>query len=261
MKKIINILLSFFMAIVIFGTGVCFTGAVITSKPFVKAAVNISGYSKNVETEIADDLKSVAIPSGLPENFFDDKIKTDFINKVIDECIDAALSKKEYEMPLEEIETLIYNDIIKYAKDNGTELDKEATDMLKNTAELAAVPYKNFTHNIFYRALKHLGGLSVKLFIATLILLAVLVFMTYLLKGHAELTYGLCGGGLMLILPLIFIINGKAFKWGIMSLALLKFLNTFIGLALLLVILCGVIALTIGIIKIIRFYKKQKSIL
>ena len=256
MKKIIDILLSFFMAFIIFAAAISATGCIATSSPFVKAAVSVSNYKENIETELSDSLKSIAIPSGLPEDFFDDKIKSEYIDKVVNESIEAAIAKKEYAMPIDELEELIYNDIVVYAQNNGTELDEEAMEMLHNTAEHAATFYKNYTYNIYYRALKHIGGISYKLGIAFIVLCVVLAFMIYLLNKKTELCYGLCGGGVMLLLPTIFMINGSAYKWGIMSKGLLGFVNTYITGIFILMILFGVISLATGIVKIVKGYKK-----
>ena len=113
MKKIINILLSFFMTVVI-----SVTGCLATSSPFIKAVVSISDYKHNIEPEISDSLKSVAIPSGLPEDFFNDKIKSEYIDRIINESIEAAINKQDYTMPLDELEQLIYDDIVAYANEH-----------------------------------------------------------------------------------------------------------------------------------------------
>ena len=254
MKKIINILLSFFMAVIIFVFSCCAIGAFLTSAPFIKGAVFVSAYTKNAETEIAESLQSVAIPSGLPENFFDDKIHTIFIKNTINNCISSAIKGKAYEMPTAEIEALIYNDILKYSKENGIQMDEEAETMLKNTASLSATYYKNFTYNIFYRVLKFLKGISLKMLIAAVVLLAVLAFMHYLLKGKKELCFAYLGGGTMLFAPIILIISGVAFKWAIASKAVLTFVNLYIGFTLITMVILGVLAILYGI-------KKSKEII
>lgn len=259
MKKIINILLSFFMTVVIFACALSVTGCLATSSPFIKAVVSISDYKQNIEPEISDSLKSVAIPSGLPEDFFNDKIKSEYIDRIINESIEAAINKQDYTMPLDELEQLIYADIVAYANEHGTELDEDATQMLKNTAELAATYYKNYTYNIYYRALKHIGGIYKKLALASAVLIVVLVVMIYLLNKKQELCYSLCGGGVMLLLPLIFIFNGSAYKWGIVSKGLLTFVNSYITTVLVLIILFGVISLTVGILKAIKIEKNKKE--
>ena len=99
MKKIINVLLSFFMAVIIFVFSSCAICALVTSAHFIKGVVFISAYTKNAETEIAESLQSVAIPSGLPESFFDDKIHTIFLKKTVNDSISSAISGKAYEMP------------------------------------------------------------------------------------------------------------------------------------------------------------------
>ncbi len=255
MKKIINILLSFFMAVIIFAFGCCFTTTIITSAPYIKAVASISSYTKNAETEIAEVLESVAIPSGLPQDFFNDKIHTDFIIKTIRQSVESAISGKEYTMPKEEIEELVFKDLLNYTKENGIETNDEDLKMLHNTAELSATYYKNYTYNIFYRALKLLKGISIKMLIATVILAITLAFMYYLLKGKKELTFAVLGGAVMLILPIILIITGAAFKWAIASEALLVFVNLYIGIALGIIVLLGVLTLILGIRKAKEFIK------
>ena len=249
MKKIINILLSFFMAVIIFGLGSSLTAFMATSAPYINVMVGLSGYTKKAATEIADYSQSVAIPSGLPENFFDDKIHTDFLKKTVKESVKAALSGKDYQMPTEEIEELIYKDILEYAKLNGIETDEEDAKMLKNTANLAATYYKNYSYNIFYRILKTIKGVSLKMLVATAVLLALLIAIYYLLKGTKELSFGLLAGGIMLITPIIFAITGAAFKWAIASTALLGFINLYIGIMIALMVLMGAAAIFIGIKK------------
>lgn len=257
MKKTINILLSFFMSVIIFVFGVCLTAAFITSAPFIKGVVAVSGYVGKVETELSDTLESVAIPSGLPQSFFEDKIHTDFIKETINNSITAAIKGENYEMPKSKIEELVYNDILKYANENGIQMDEEAETMLKNTAELTGTYYKNYTYNIFYRVLKYLKGVSIKMFVASLVLLAVLAFMLYLLKGKKELCYALLAGGAMLITPIIFVVTGAAFKWAIVSEALLTFINLFIGISITLMVVLGAVSLIVGIKNTKKFLKDK----
>ena len=247
MKKTINILLSFFMALIIFVGSLSFVGAVITSTPFIKSTVIISGYLNNTEKEIAESLKSVAIPSGLPENFFDDKIETEFIKKTVNNSISAALSGKDYAMPNEEIEALILEDITLYAKQNGVELNQEATEMLKETARLSGQYYKNYTYNIFYRALKHIKGISLKLFVAFLAFAVVGILMYFLLKNKKELSYALSSGGAMLIISVLFAIIKGAFNLAIGSEALLSFMNNLIGIMIAIIIGIGGFAIFLSV--------------
>ena len=256
MKKIINILLSFFMALVIFVGSLSFVGAIVTSDPFIKSTVVISGYFNNAEKEIAESLKSVAIPSGLPENFFDDKIETEFIKETVNNSISAALRGKEYVMPSEKIEALVLEDITLYAKQNGVELNQEATEMLKETARLSADYYKNYTYNIFDRALKHIKGISLKLSIAFLAFAVVGVLMYFLLKNKKELSYALSSGGAMLIIPVLFAIIKGAFNLAIGSEALLSFMNNLIGSMIAIIIGIGGFAIFLSIKNTKKINKK-----
>lgn len=255
MKKIIYILLSFFMALVVLVCSFSFVGAVVTSSTYLKSVVVVSNYVKNVETEIAENLKSVAIPSGLPENFFNDKIKTDFIKNTVNESINSALSGKTYQMPNEEIEALILEDLLLYAKEEGVEINEESEKMLKETAKISGNYYKNYTYNIFYRALKHVKGISTKLLFVFVALVVVLVLMFYLLKGKKELIYALLSSGAMLIISVILIVISGAFKLAIKSVALLSFANFYIGILLAFITLIGIAAILYGTKKAKDFIK------
>ena len=247
MKKIVNILLSFAMAFAIFMLGICVTAATIISEPFLNGVIWVSGYVKNVEPEIADSLQSLTTPIGLPDDFFDDKVHTEYIEKTLKECINAAVNRKTYDMPTTEIEELIVKDLKTYAKENGIEVDEKTEESLKHTASVCAKYYINYTFAIFYRIVKHLGGVSLVMLIASILILAVLVFMFYLLKGKKELAYALLGGGTMLITPIIFIITGKAFGWAISSTALLNTVCVFMGLTVAIPVVLGVVFLILGI--------------
>jgi len=248
MKKIVNILLSFAMAFTIFMLGICITASTIISEPFLNGVIKISDYVKKVEPEIADSLQSLTIPIGLPDDFFDDKVHTEYVEKTLKECIDAAVNRKTYDMPTAEIEELIVKDLKAYAKENGIEVDEKTEESLKHTASVCAKYYINFTFAIFYRIIKHLGGVSLIMLIASILLLAVLAFMYYLLKGKKELVYALLGGGLMLITPIIFIITGKAYHWAIASAALLQVVYTFISFTIAIPVILGIIFFVWGII-------------
>ena len=52
-------------------------------------------------------------------------------------------------------------------------LNEESEKMLKETAKLSGSYYKNYTYNIFYRALKHIKGISTKLTIVFVVFAAV----------------------------------------------------------------------------------------
>lgn len=257
MKKIVNILLSFAMCFTIFLLGISITASTIISAPFLKGVIKLSNYVKNVEPEIAESLQSLTIPSGLPEDFFDDKIHTEYIEKTLNECIEAAVNRKTYDMPTPEIEELIFNDLKTYANEKGIEIDEKTEESLRHTASVCSKYYINYTFAIFYRVIKHLGGVSLKMLIVSIVLLVVLVFMHYLLNGKKELAYALLGAGAMLVTPIYFIITGKAFEWAISSEALLKVIYVFMSLAIAIPVVLGIASILFGIKKAKKYFKES----
>ncbi len=249
MKKIINLVLSFFLTIMIFAFSLTLVAGTITSEGFFNIILNISGFTEKAEQEIADELKDTAIPSGLGEDFFNDKIKTDYIKTFAKSAIEEGLKKESsYSPDIEGLKNEIYNDILSYAEQNGVVVSEESKEMLKETASLSAEPYVNLAHRPFFMVAEIIKGFSKILYIAALVVFAILLMLVLLLKGKKELSFGLLGGGIMLVLPIFLCISGAAFKFSISSLALLSYINFFIGTAIGILCFLGFLFIALGII-------------
>lgn len=248
MKKVLYIAVSFLTAFLIFVFGAALTGAVATSEAYIKTAIKNSEYTKKVSIEIADKMQDIAIPSGLPQDFFDDKIKTDYINTTIDKCVSAATKGEEYAYNNEEIVELVYNDILEYAKEKNIDINEESKGMLLETASLSAEFYSNYTYKLFYKILGFINNVSKLLFIAAGVLFVIIVAICMVLLKKEELSFALMGGGVMLLVATVLMLSSSLFKLSISSAAVVGFINTFLGGVATIIGILGAIFVVLGIV-------------
>ena len=237
MKKVLYIAVSFLTAFLIFVFGAALTGAVATSEAYIKTAIKNSEYTKK------DIIEYVYF-----YDFFDDKIKTDYINTTIDKSVSAAIKGEESAYNNEEIVELVYNDILEYAKEKNIDINEESKGMLLETASLSAEFYSNYTYKLFYKILGFINNVSNLLFIASGVLFVIIVAICMVLLKKEELSFALMGGGVMLLVATVLMLSSSLFKLSITSAAVVGFINTFLGGVATILGIFGAIFVVLGIV-------------
>lgn len=255
MKRIINTLLGFFAAVLLFSFGSLLVISAAASKGYTKLMLDLSGYAQNIESELRSALSDIAIPSGLPADFFDDKIHSEYLDSFIEDTLDSYYAKnKAYRPDTSGLSAAIVADITAYADENNIDLDQTSGDMLKTTAEHCAEKYLNLSYGVVSKVAGIFAGMSFKLFLAAAAAALLLLLLCFLLKNDRMLYCGLLGGGVMLAAPVLLIVTGAALRWSLSSAALLGFVRWFVTAAI-----AAETALGVAAIVVCAVFKTKRS--
>ena len=268
LKSVINYTASIVTALLCFLLCVAIAFGVLTSKWYIKSTVKSSKYISGAATELKEDMISLAIPSGLPENFFNDKISTDLLLDLNNQIINNAYGSANFKTDITAVKAYHIALFKEYASsaelDNELEVSEEGLNYL---SDLCAEKYKKMGANSVFKYLSlYAGKLNAYMPFAIIGLIAVNAFcFMFLIKlGKAErdkrfIYFSLCGAGIMtLALPLFVILGGYVKKISISSRAMHQFIMSYVNNILTLLVILGVILIALSIF-ILFFKKKDKK--
>ena len=250
LRSIISYIVAIITAMFIFLFGVSGALGILTSKIYIKGTVKRADYINISASELKETLISLAIPSGLPENFFDDKIDYDLLAELNNNCIDNAYDKSSFSVDTAKVKEKHLNIFKAYANSGALASDIAVTDeSLEYLADLCTEKYEKLVANSLF---KYLAFYSAKFnrftpfaIIGTLIFAALgILFLVKLSKAMDEkkyLYFSLCGGGAMLgIVPAILLIGGFVKKISIASRSMHLFIIAFVNNILFFLLIFGI---------------------
>ncbi len=269
-RAIINHTVAVITAMFIFLFGTCLALGIATSKGYIKFTVKSTDYIENSSAELKEGLISLAIPSGLPESFFDDKIDSAALLKLNNACIDNAYNKGTFSVDTTELKKDLVNDFKDYAASGALASDVDVTDeALGYLADLCAEKYEKTAANSVFKYLSYYAGklnrYTLFAIIGTALLAAFgICFVLKLSKNAPDkrfMYFALCGGGLMLaIVPAIILIGRFVNKISIAARSMHLFISSFVNNILLFVLLLGLLIIGIAVF-VLLFKKKDKKTL
>lgn len=245
LKKFISTVLSFAVAVFTAVSILLLCVSLIFSKPLVRGLVKSEKYVSAVRAEVLLSLESYAIPGGLPQDFFEEKITPPQIKSDIARAVECAFSGTEPDF--EELRAALKNQIVLYAEENGIKIE-EAEDNINNLVALSVSAYRNFVFSVL---LKYACAFVNAIFPWSLLAFAVFAVLGALLSlavkkiGTFYLRCGLSGGALMLLIfPLYIIFSGSVSRLGLTSESMF-FLSTSLIYALLFALVLMAVAVLI----------------
>lgn len=142
LRTIVCVVLSFFICLGVFAITICADLLVVSSPNFAVSAAQKSNYSKYAVNQLTEELNDLAIPSGLPENFFTGKIDEDEFNTLFFTVLENTIrANKDYKLSLEDFNTQVLNMVTEYSKN-------EVGDFSENV-EKDIVRFANECENIY----------------------------------------------------------------------------------------------------------------
>ena len=266
LKRIIAIFVSFILAFALACLGLCGTAKLISSPDFVQNIINKTNYIGYAEEEIKEGLCDLAIPSGLPADFFSDKISSDTVSKLVMATVTKEFSHNGTAVDTAFLKEDFKKEITLWADENFVSIDDATTSAITLlTDECYQVVLRYANPEIF----RYLGRLTVALskvsllgIIFTLFLCAFgLFFLSRLCEKKRFFFFvfvSFCSGGLLIgLIPLILLATNKISSIAILSKSLYAFICGFANSALTLLVLFGILFILISII-FVFFEKNQK---
>lgn len=263
-KTFINYALAFFMAFFLF-CAVSFALIGLTFSPeYAKLQIKSSNYIALSVEEIEDGLVNIAIPGGLPEDFFEYGITDKSFEDNIYKFIDSAYKNKPYTADDSAFRKEISEKIYQYAEKNMPGFSDEISEQLETLIDLCSERYMRYATP---KALQYIGNYGGRLrlpsFTAALVALS-LASVSFLFLNRANnskraIKIGFLGSGLLLLaMPLSLLLFAGIDKIGITSKPLYELITSSIRLPL---IIMTIIALVIILAVIISIFKgKRKTV-
>ena len=220
---------------------VCLSLLTILTPWFAKSAIKASGYVDYALAELTEDLNDIAIPSGLPSDFFNDKFegqeREKFENLLLSR-ITSNIKQSGFNIETSAIDKTFRDFIEDYAKEHLGTLDtvsEEALNELIGECTKAYIRY--LTPDVLEMLFQNFAQFSKLLLIASAVILVLIiltfVFLFKLCDIKEFFFYGFSsflGAGLILgALPSYLLLSNQISKINILSTSLYNFIVTFVS--------------------------------
>lgn len=227
-KEILRMAISYLLSFV---SSLCLTVAilllavtVVLSRPFTHAVIERCNYEELAHREIVESLESLAIPGGLPDDFFAAGLDKELLKSDIERGVDTAYSGVPFEHS--EFSSVLRERIEQYARD--TETDPENETVAAAITQLMAYFDSVYRASVSTGAMRFLASGFNLLFpwgIVGIFVLAALaaLFMAVVKKMNEEYSghyfSGFLGGAALMLaaLPAAVLLSGRVAKLGISS--------------------------------------------
>lgn len=147
LRLIISIVLSFLICLGLFFTAVLADILVFSSPSFIVNSAKKSNYPDFAVKQITEELNDLAIPSGLPEDFFTGKIDKKAFSKIFYSCTEnLASGNKDYKLNVEDFKTEIYTLVADYSKNEAGDFSSEVENDIKNFSTECANIYLSYVN-------------------------------------------------------------------------------------------------------------------
>ena len=269
LKTAINYTASAITAVFIFLFCCSAAIGVLCAKNYIKLSVKSADYIALSAEELKEDMISLAIPSGLPEKFFDDKIDSATLLIMNNDCIDNAYDNGKFSVDTADVKQYHINIFKRYAESGALASDTDVTDeSIGYLAQLCTEKYDKIAANSVFKYLSFYAAKINKFMPFAIVgtLLFSVFCIAFLLKiGKAQgdkryLYYSLCGAGVMSALaPSVLLIGGFIKKVSIASRAMHLFIISFVNNILLILVILGIILIALAVFFLLFKNKNDKK--
>ncbi len=257
-RTVLNLLLSFLGSVFLLLTVLCLVISLTLSRQNIISCLERTDYFNAAAADLAVELNHLAIPSGLDEDFFNDKINLSELSRLTLEAVESNYEGSAVTLNTDAIKNELINHFNEFAKsDTVINLNSNNTEALEELADMCVEKYVSFAAPSL---LRYLALYSARLFnyslmgVAALALLSAftLIFNSILNKENKEKRtlfafFSLSSAGIMCILPAaILLIGGFIGRVNLKPLSALNYLVGFVNGALVLLLIFGVILLALG---------------
>lgn len=267
LKSVLDCLLSFFIALTLFGSVFCMVLVVTVCNPaYMRFAVSRSGYQQLNAQELTQDLTYIVEPIGIDPSLINTLFDRDELAENVEKSIEAAYSGTSFVPDNSTFIGRIYNAISLYATENDLEIDE---NNFQYVSDLCGDLYARHSTVSYISSLGHYAlSLRLPLLIISVVclLLSVVLFVRLYrmhLRRHVSLRFlmfGLGGAGLaLLFLPLIAIVSGAVSRISIGTESLYCLFTTYVNYLLQIFVFSGVALIFAMLICGLYYYKLKKA--
>ncbi len=259
-KKIISAVVAFGACVMLSAAILALTVGAVFSRPYFSLLTG-NGYKAKVTGEVLSQLEGLAIPGGLPHDFFEQELDKALLKKDIDRAVSAAFADKS--VTFEAFSAATKQSVMRYAQENNITVqagDETAEENIDHLVSLCAKKYKTLVNSEFIK----FGGAISRFLNPWCLIIAVvlgaiaagLIIATHKIGGITYLRMALGGAGIMLVLfPAYMLIFRNITSLGITSSSMYALATGIIYSLLITLIVFAVILLVLANLP----YKKTKK--
>lgn len=270
LRRAISTFACFVLCLCVFLLTVCSAIGIAFSEPFIKYVTEKSRYVSLSYSALKTNLEDIAIPSGLPTDFFEEKIDEELFKERTYNSFSANLSNKASDFTVEEIEKEFYGMLDEYALTQNRVISDEAEESLHGFAEECAKCYIRYVNPSSVKLILSNAYIVRKILLIGIIASAVLglasgVFLFFLCKNKdflKHICFALLGTSLLSgVIPSFLLFSKEVRKIAITAEALYSLTVTFFESLLTIAIIFAVVYLLLAIILLlIKFFITKKQI-
>ena len=255
LTRAVAAVLAFILCIGLFLTAISASLMIAARKDFATYSAKNSNYTRLAVDEMREKLNNLAIPSGLPENFFDSRIDYARFDKTFFAAFAKVIDRKtDYSIDVTGFAKEISTDVTDYSIENLGELSSDAVEAIDAFATECATIYLTYVNpslvNYVYSLLGTVFKYAAFANIGSIILSFVAGFLLSRLgnSGTLKKYYFASGVGAALtcgVIPALLLITGEVSRLAIISPSLHALLTGFATDVLwVMVVASGILLLT-----------------
>lgn len=260
LRAIISFILSVLICLGLFFTATLADILIFSSPSFIRTCAEKSNYTEFAVSQLTDELNDLAMPSGLPDDFFTDKInKKDFVS-IFFTCLDNLTSgNKEYKLSVDKFKTEVYNLVSDYSKNEVGDFSSEVEKDIERFSEECSNIYLSYinpslTSYLFELLTSARTYLILALVFSVVFTLGVGAFLFKVNNNGAFIKYcfaSLCGASLTLgVIPAYILFADEISKVSISSKSLYAITTTLAEAFLWVLIISAIILFVFSLVLI-----------
>lgn len=147
LRLIVSFILSLLICLGLFFTAICADLLIFSNPSFLLSCAEKSNYSKFAVSQITEELNDLAIPSGLPKNFFTDKIDEISFSKLFYNGIDnQAKGNKNYTLNVDKFKKEVHARVTEYSQNEGGGLTSEVEKDIERFSQECSNIYLSYAN-------------------------------------------------------------------------------------------------------------------
>ena len=240
----------------------------VISKPYFMKIAELSNYDDLAFESLKEELSNLTIPSGLPEDFFEDKLDKNLFFSRVEKGFAANAKGAALPYSDDEIKEEFYNLAYDFALTQNRVVSDEAKVSLSGFADECAAVYLRYSNPSSVKTvLSFMTPLAKPILVALSASFAVTAAALFLLirlcRGRdllKHLFFSFGGASLLLgVFPLLLLITGEIKRISLTSKSLHALAVSFIEGGLVLMLICAALMLILTIIFLIFDLKKSRQ--
>ncbi len=253
-QKILCTVVSFILCICLFALAMALALGIASSGAYLQKSVSKSSYAELSFTSLLTELSDLTIPSGLPIDFFDDKLDKSLYSERVYDTFKANMTKSELSYTKEDVTEEFFAWSMEYARAHSDSISSESEEALRQFSSECATRYMRYSNPSSVKYVtSYLTNMPRPLRITVIVSLVIGILCSALLivlnknRGFVKyFCFSLTGAALLSgIIPLLLLITKEVRKISLSSPALYSLTVTYIEGILWICVIFSVILLVV----------------